>query len=194
MNQWQDTYCLCIPSRAQITCNKKGDKNIKKGDEPKSEDKDNIITGTVGAHVGGTSKPKDSNAPSNGSSTGAHISKVKHPGARPTQSVQEILATHAIDDTIWDHTDACDVSIDTVNSAEALAGSHITGGSTYTFRRSNPHNIIHNDDVIWYDRPYFLENYNKWDKLPNTNGVEVVTNDSTKESIKSDFWIYARQS
>ena len=28
-----------------------GDKNGKKGDEPKSEDKDNNITGTAGAHV-----------------------------------------------------------------------------------------------------------------------------------------------
>ena len=74
-----------------------------------------------------------------------------------------------------DYTDACDVSLDTENSAEASAGSHITGGSTYTFRRSNPHNLIHNDDVSWYDDSDFLDNYNEWDESLNTNGVELST-------------------
>ena len=32
---------------------------------------------------------------------------------------------HPIGDPNWSHTYACDVSIDTVNFAEALAGSHI---------------------------------------------------------------------
>ena len=127
--------------------NKKGEKNRKKGDEPKYEDKDNNIIGTAGAHVGETTMPEDSNAPSNGSSIGAHVSEVDKPDTWPKQSVQEILATHAIDGPIWDHTDACDVSFDTKNSAEALAGSHNTGGSTYTFRRSDLQDRIHNDDV-----------------------------------------------
>ena len=112
--------------------NQKGDTNRKKGDEPKSADKDNNITGTAGAYIGETTTPKDLNAPSDGSSIGAHVSEVGEPDTWPTQSIQEILATHAIDDPIWDHTEACNVSIDTVNSAEALVGSHITGGSTYS--------------------------------------------------------------
>ena len=95
---------------------------------------------------------------------------------------------------MWNHTDACEVSINTVNSVEALAGSHITGGLIYTFRRSDPHNLIHNDDVSWYDGSDFLDNYNEWDKWPNTDGVEVVTNNSMKEYIKSDFWNGKRQS
>ena len=66
---------------------KKGDKSGKQSDEPKSEDKDNNITGTAGAHVGETTTPKDSNAPSNGSSIGAYVSEVEDHGARPTQSV-----------------------------------------------------------------------------------------------------------
>ena len=109
--------------------NKKEDKNGKKDNEPKSEDKDNNTIGTAGAHVGETTTPKDSNAPSDGSSIGAHVSEVDEPGTRLTRSVQEILATHAIDDPIWDYTDAYDVVFDTKNSAEALAGNHITGGS-----------------------------------------------------------------
>ena len=39
---------------------------------------------------------------------------------------------------IWDCTNACDVLIDTVNSAEALAGRHIVGQPEYIFRRPNP--------------------------------------------------------
>ena len=70
-------------------CDKKGDKNRKKGDEPKYEDKDNNITGTAGAHVEETTTPQDSNAPSNGSSIGAHAhtSEVEEPNTRPTQSI-----------------------------------------------------------------------------------------------------------
>ena len=102
---------------ANNPCNKNGDKNGKKGDKPKSEDKDNNIIGTVGAHVRENATTKDSNAPSNGSSIGVHVSE-EH-GSRLTRSVQEILATHAIDDLIQNHTDACDVSLDTVNSVEA---------------------------------------------------------------------------
>ena len=137
--------------------------------------------------------PKDSNVPNNGSSIGAHVSEVDKPDARLTQSVQKILATHTIDDPIQNHTDACDVSIDTVNSAEALAGTHITVGLRYTFCRSDSYNLISNDNVSWYNGSDFLENYNEWEKLRNTNGVEVVTNDA-KYSIKLDFWIGERQS
>ena len=44
---------------------KKGDKNGQKGDETKSEDKDNSNTGTADAHVGETTMPQDSSTPSN---------------------------------------------------------------------------------------------------------------------------------
>ena len=104
------------------------------------------------------------------------------------------MATHPIDDAIWSRTIPGDVSIDTMNSAEILAGSHITTGSTYTFRRSYPHDLIHNDDVSWYDGSAFLDNYDKWNKSPNTNSVNNITNDSANESIKSDFWIGKHQS
>ena len=61
---------------------KKGDKNRNKGDEPKSEDKDNNTTGTTCAHIGETTTPKDSNAPIDGSSIDAHVSEVDKPDAR----------------------------------------------------------------------------------------------------------------
>ena len=40
--------------------------------------------------------------------------------------VGEILGAHDIDDTFWENTNPTDVSIDTVNSEEQMAGSHIT--------------------------------------------------------------------
>ena len=79
---------------------KKGDMNRKKGNEPKSEDKNNNNTGITGAQVGETSTPKHSNALSNGSSISKHVTEVEEPNTQPTQSVQEILATHVINDPI----------------------------------------------------------------------------------------------
>ena len=52
---------------------KKGDRNGKKEDDPKSEDKGNNTTGTAGAHVGDTITTEDSNAFSGGASIGAHV-------------------------------------------------------------------------------------------------------------------------
>ena len=55
---------------------KKGDKNKKKGDDFKSEDKDNNTTGTAGAYVGDVTTTDDSITPSSWSSMGTHISEV----------------------------------------------------------------------------------------------------------------------
>ena len=40
--------------------------------------------------------------------------------------VEELLGAHPIDDTFWDNTNFADVSVDTVNSEEQMAGSYIT--------------------------------------------------------------------
>ena len=53
--------------------NKQGDKDGKKGDDSKSEDKNNNIISVVGAQVGNVTTPEDSTTPSGGSSIGAHI-------------------------------------------------------------------------------------------------------------------------
>ena len=52
------------------------------------------------AHIREAATLEDSNAPRDGSSIVAHVSEVKEPGARPTGSIQEILAPHDIDDPI----------------------------------------------------------------------------------------------
>ena len=56
--------------------NKRGDENLKKGDNSKSEDKDSTTTGTAGVHVGEVTTPQDSTAPSNRSSIGTHVSEI----------------------------------------------------------------------------------------------------------------------
>ena len=107
-----------------------------------------------------------------------------------------------------------------MNSAEALAGSHITQvvdnitpGSTYTLRRHNPRfedikiymDVYVPPDSSENDRIYqFMDNYDKWGKSPNTAGVNDMgsshtftvdnTSDSTNESIKLKFWIGKHQS
>ena len=64
---------------------------------------------------------------SNGSSICAHVSDVTKTNVQLTQSVQDLLAAHPVNNPILYHTDACDILIVTVNSAEALARSHIVG-------------------------------------------------------------------
>ena len=112
--------------------NKKGRRNPKKSEDSKPEDSDTTTSGTAGAHIEGTT-PQDSTAPSEVASIGAHVSETSQRTFRPARSVEELLAAHPVDDAIWSHTNPSDVSIDTVNSAEIIAGSHITEDPTYAF-------------------------------------------------------------
>ena len=47
----------------------------RKGDDPKSEDKDNITGDTAGTHVEDTTTNEDTTTPSGGASLGAHVSE-----------------------------------------------------------------------------------------------------------------------
>ena len=52
---------------------KKGDINGKKGNDPKSKDKDSNTTGTTGIHIGDAITPEDSATFSGGASISAHV-------------------------------------------------------------------------------------------------------------------------
>ena len=121
---------------------KQGDKNLKKGSSSKSEDKDSDNTGTAGSHMVDVTTPQDSTAPSNGSSIGAHVSETKKPIFCQARSVEELLAAHSVNDAILSHTNPSDVSIDTTNSVEIMARSHIMEEHTFTFCRSYPHELL----------------------------------------------------
>ena len=104
-------------------CDKTEEKNGKKGDDAKSEDKDNNNTCTVDAHVGEmTSAQDNAGATSNILSIGAHVSGVTETNVPLTQSVHVLLAAHPVDDPIWDCTGSCDILIDIYTP---MAGSHI---------------------------------------------------------------------
>ena len=115
---------------------KKGDRNRKKGDDPKSKEKNNNATGTVGAHVWDVITPKDSTS---GSSIGTHVSEATKQPSHPTQSVEDLLGAYSIDDAIRDRTNLWDVSVDTANSKEVMTGNHTTEQHTFKFRISDQH-------------------------------------------------------
>ena len=69
-----------------------------------------------------------------------------------------------------------------------MTGSHIREGQTFTFCRSDPHELLHlaahmprEDDLSWYDKPNFLGNYHDWKKSPNA----IDTINSTENIIKA---------
>ena len=176
------------------------------------EDKDNNNTGTVGVDVGETAAAqKNTGATSDGSSIGAHVSNVNKTNIPSTQSIHELLTAHPVEDPIWDRTNSCNILINTVNSAETVAGIH-SAEQEYRFCNSNAgfeytkHVVNVTSNIIEEDGLYkFMENYDKWDNLPN---IAVANNDtgsshtfravntsgSVNKSIKLHFWIGKRQS
>ena len=106
---------------------KKRDRSGKKGDDPKPEDKYSNMAGTTGAHLGDTISHGESTTPNRGASIGVHVLEANGQLFRPTRSVEEILGSHPMGvDNFWGGTNPSDVFIDTTNSKEIMAGSHIT--------------------------------------------------------------------
>ena len=97
-----------------------------KADDPKSEDKDNLTSGTTGAHVEDSTTIEDTANSSRDASLGAHVLETSQATSLPPRTVGQILATHPTDDNFLGNTNPTDVSIDTVNSEEKMTGSHIT--------------------------------------------------------------------
>ena len=111
----------------------RGYKNGKKGDDSKPENKDNNTTGNASAHIGKVTTPEDSTAPSNRSSIGAHFLEVTKHKFWQVGCVEDLLGAHPINNANWGCIDPSDVSIDTPNSAEIMAGSQIREEQTFTF-------------------------------------------------------------
>ena len=98
-------------------------------------------------------------------------------------------------------TDPSDVSIDTLDNAEVIASSHTIIGSTYTCHKFDSHELLHmvisvpyEDNESWFNALESLDNYNKRNKPLNTDGVDVIINESTNKYIKPDFYIGECQS
>ena len=128
----------------------------------------------------------------------------------PLQSVEEWLAAHPTYDAIWDHTNPCDVSIDSVDNAEIITNSHIMEESVSTCRKSDSPELLqvvvsmsyeddkswfdaYEDIDSWYDASETLDKYDKWNKPPNTDDVDGINNEPINKCIKPDLYIGKRQ-
>ena len=87
--------------------------------------------GTAGAHVIDTTTNEDTTASSKGASLGTHVSEPNQALFRPSHTIDKMLGAHPVNDAFWDNTNPTDVSIDTANSEEKMAGSHIAKFHTY---------------------------------------------------------------
>ena len=116
---------------------KKGDRSVKKGNDPKFEDKNSNTAGSTDIHVGDTTPPEESTASSRGASIGAHILEAIEQSSRSTRFVEDIFGAHFMgDDDFWGETNQSDMSIETPNSKEIMTGNHITEHHTLKFRGS----------------------------------------------------------
>ena len=113
--------------------NQRGDNkgNKRKVDDTKSKGKDSNACGTAGVHVEDTTTNEGTTAPSGGASLGAHVSATNKASSRQSRMADEILSRHPVNNDFWDNNNPADMSIDTVNSKEKMAGSHITKFHTY---------------------------------------------------------------
>ena len=101
-----------------------------------------MTTGTAGAHVEDNTTNEETTAPSGEANLGAHVSETNQATSHTPRTVEEILGAHDIDDTFWENTNPTDVSIDTVNSEEQMAGSHITKFHTPKDKEITPEDIM----------------------------------------------------
>ena len=77
-------------------------------------------------HVQDNTTNKDTTVSSREANLSAHVSETNQATSPTSRPIKQILGAHSIDDDFWENTSPTDVSIDSVNSEEQMAGSHIT--------------------------------------------------------------------
>ena len=82
--------------------------------------------GAACAHIEDTTTNEDTTASSGRANLGAHVLEINQASSCQSCTVDEILGACPVNDIFWDNTNPTDVSIDTVNSEETMAGNHIT--------------------------------------------------------------------
>ena len=76
---------------------------------------------------------------------GSQLTYITKHHLQSTSIVKQMLATHLIDDAIWNNENPCNVSIDNTNGTEALANIHMTKESIAT--TTTPMSSVYNK--IW---------------------------------------------
>ena len=99
---------------------------------------------------------------------------------RPITIVKELLSAHLTDDAIWDNTNPCNVSLDTIDGAENAANIDVTKESTVTTTTS----MSIEDDKPWLDAH---EDFDWWYNTPETMNDHKNMGRSTKYSQKYKY-------
>ena len=96
---------------------------------------------------------------------GSQLPSITKHQLQPTTTVRRILATHLMDDAIWDNKNPCDVSLDNMSGTEDLVNIDETKESTATtttFTSSVYDEIwydTHEECDLWYDVLKTMDNY-----------------------------------
>ena len=184
---------------------KKGDK--RKDDDSKSEDKDSSTGDTTGAHIEDTTTFEESIPPSGGPSIGAHISETNVQLSCSSCTVKEILGAHPMnDDDFWGITNPTDMSIDTTNSKEMIAGSHITELHTHKHKEPVPTELLNKVlDVLevcdavqkcqldLLDKSMNLNMLSTTSNVTYTNGINLLSQESQDYGNQHDQQLMTRK-
>ena len=130
---------------------------------------------------------------------GLQLSSITKHQFRPTTTVKQILATHLLDDAIWDNTNPCDVSLDDMSGTEDLVnidGTKESIATTTKLTSSVYDEIWYNTYAecdAWYNVPETMDNYQEWDNPPNVLENTSLNYESASDHLKPDFYINNRQ-
>ena len=104
-----------------------------------------------------------------------------------------------MDVTIWDNTNTCNVSLDNMNSTEALANINRRKEpiTTITILMSSVYDKLwyntYEECDSWHNVLETMKGYQEWDDSPNILEDKSPNYESQSEHIKPDFYIGDRQ-
>ena len=130
---------------------------------------------------------------------GSQLSSITKHQCFPTKTVKQILATHLMDDDIWNNTNPCDVSLEDMSGIENLVNIDGTKESitTTTTLTSSVYDKIwyntHEECDLQYNVPETMNNYQEWDDPLNILEDTSHNYEFASDHIKQDFYIDNRQ-
>ena len=81
----------------------------------------------------------------------AHVSETNQASSHQSRTVDEILGAHFVNGDFLDNTNPTDVSIDTVNSEEQMAGSHTTKFNTHEDKQPVLADLLSQEDQDFHN-------------------------------------------
>ena len=158
-------------------------REIKKGNDPTSEDMDSNTGGTTGAHVEDTTPNEDTTALSGRASLGAHVSETNQTSSRPSRTVDEMLGVYPVNGDFWGNINPTDVYIDTMNSEEKMAGSHITKFHTHENEQTVVTELLSQENQDYnnqHDRQLMIRKHDNGQEHHNPSNSQCITSVNCK--------------